>query len=206
MKLLTRRGLLKGVIGIASLSIFSRNAISAILTPSAMEGPFYPNESMRLADVDNDLVKVSGLVKQAGGEIILLKGRVMSKDGQPLAEHRIEIWQCDVNGRYLHPNDVQSVMYDHGFQGFGHDITDANGNYSFITIKPAIYSGRAPHIHVKLFDGQNEILTTQLYIAGDANNNTDSLYRKMSVKQAKQVSMVFTEHKNVIETNIDLIV
>ena len=206
MKLVARRGLLKGFIAVASLCAFSRNAVSAILTPSATEGPFYPDSSMRLADVDNDLVKVSGLVKKAGGEIIRLKGKVMSNNGKPLAGHRIEIWQCDVNGRYLHPNDDRSVIYDNGFQGFGHDITDTNGNYSFKTIKPTIYPGRAPHIHVKVFDGKHELLTTQLYISGESNNNTDSLYRRMSDKQAKQVSMVFTENKNVIETNIDVVV
>lgn len=206
MKLVTRRGLLKGFIAISTLSAFSRNALSAILTPSATEGPFYPNSSMRLTDVDNDLVNISGLVKKAGGEIIRLKGKVMSKDGKLLAGHRIEIWQCDVNGKYLHPNDDRSVIYDNGFQGFGHDVTDTNGNYSFKTIKPTIYPGRAPHIHVKVFKGKHELLTTQFYISGDTNNNTDSLYRRMSDKQAKQVSMVFTENKNILETNIDVIV
>ena len=212
MKLVTRRGLLKGFIAITSLSVFSRNAVSAILTPSATEGPFYPNSSMRLADVDNDLVKVMGTVKKAGGEIIRLKGKVMSKDGKMLAGHRIEIWQCDVNGKYLHPSDNRNVIYDNGlqefqgFQGFGHDVTDINGNYSFRTIKPAIYPGRAPHIHVKVLNGKHEILTTQFYIAGDANNNADSIYRRMSAKQAQSVSMVFTDNNNVLETNIDVII
>ena len=211
MTLVTRRGLLKGIIAITSFSAFSRNAFSrnamqTILTPSATEGPFYPNPSMRLADVDNNLVKVSGVVKKAGGEIILLKGKVMLKNGKALAGHRIEIWQCDVNGKYLHPNDPRNVVYDSGFQGFGHDITDTHGNYSFKTIKPTTYPGRAPHIHDKVLDDMRELLTTQFYISGDRNNKNDGLYRRMSAKQAQQVSMVFTENSNVIETNIDVII
>jgi len=206
MKLLTRRGLLKGFITIAGLSVYSRNAMSEVLTPRATEGPFYPSPSMRFSDVDNDLIKISGAVKKAGGEIIQLRGKVMSKQGKPLAGHRIEIWQCDVNGKYLHSGDRRNVVYDSGFQGFGHDITDKNGNYSFKTIKPTIYPGRAPHIHVKVLNGERELLTTQFYIAGDTKNSADGLYRRMSAEQAKAVSMVFTQNNNIIETIIDVVV
>jgi len=211
MTLLTRRRLIKGLIAITgftvfSRNVFSRNAMQTILTPRATEGPFYPSPSMRLADVDNDLVKVSGLLKEAGGEIIWLKGKVLRKNGKVLAGHRIEIWQCDVNGKYLHPNDPRSVIHDNGFQGFGHDITDTQGNYSFRTIKPTAYPGRTPHIHVKVFEGTRELLTTQFYISGDNNNMNDGLYRRMSDKEAQQVSMIFTENNNLIETNIDVII
>ncbi len=206
MKLLSRRGLLKGFITLAGLSVYSRKAMSEVLTPRATEGPFYPSPSMRFSDVDNDLIKVSGAVKKAGGEIIRLKGKVMSKQGKPLAGHRIEIWQCDVNGRYLHSGDQRNVVYDNGFQGFGHDITDKNGNYTFKTIKPTIYPGRAPHIHVKVLNGERELLTTQFYIAGDKNNNADGLYRRMTAEQAKAVSMVFTLNNNLIETSINVVV
>jgi len=206
MKLLTRRGLLKGFITFAGLSVYSRNAMSEVLTPRTTEGPFYPSPSMSFGDIDNDLIKVFGAVKKAGGEIIELKGKVMSKQGKPLAGHRIEIWQCDVNGKYLHSGDRRNVTYDNGFQGFGHDITDKNGNYSFKTIKPTIYPGRAPHIHVKVLHKDRELLTTQFYIAGDRNNNADGLYRRMSAEQAQAVSMVFTQNNNLIETSINVIV
>jgi len=206
MKLLTRRGLLKGLVTLAGLSVYSRNAMSEVLTPRATEGPFYPSPSMRFSDIDNDLIKVSGAVKKAGGEIIELKGKLMSKQGKPLAGHRIEIWQCDVNGKYLHSADKHSVPYDNGFQGFGHDITDKNGNYRFKTIKPTIYPGRAPHIHVKVLEGEHELLTTQFYIAGDKNNGADGLYRRMSAEQAKAVSMTFTRNNKLVETTIDVVV
>lgn len=206
MKLVTRRSLLKSAITITSLSALSRNAAASVLTPSTTQGPFYPRIGMRLADVDNNLVKVLGVVAKAGGEVIRLKGKLLSKNGDALEGHRIEIWQCDVNGKYLHPGDSHNVAYDHGFQGFGHDITDVNGHYRFITIKPTVYPGRTPHIHVKVLDGQREILTTQFYIAGDKGNDSDSLFRRMTKTQAQTVSMVFTKSNDMLETNIDLII
>lgn len=145
MKSVSRRGIVKGLVALAALPMYSRSAVSAMFTPSATEGPFYPRSSMRFPDIDNDLVKVSNAVKEAGGEIIHLSGRILSKDGQPLAGHRIEIWQCDVNGKYLHTGDDRDVKYDTGFQGFGHDITDADGNYHFRTIKPTVYPKNTPY-------------------------------------------------------------
>lgn len=186
--------------------VFSGTVASAQLTPGAAEGPFYPTESMRTDDIDNDLVKVSGRVKEAGGEIITLKGKVLSKDGSPRIGYRIEIWQCDVNGKYLHTGDRRKVEYDTGFQGFGHDITDDTGSYRFRTIKPTRYPGRTPHIHVKVCEGERELLTTQFYIDGEADNDSDGLYRRLSADQANSVAMVFAEVNGAIETSVDVIV
>jgi len=152
------------------------------------------------------IIKVDDMVKEAGGDIILLKGRVVSREGEPLANHRIEIWQCDVNGRYLHARDRHRGDYDNGFQGFGHDMTDDEGWYQFRTIKPTIYPGRAPHIHVKVLDGNRELLTTQFYIAGYKFNGSDGLYRRLSAEEAESVSMVIIEHDNVLETQVDVVI
>ena len=206
MKSITRRALLKYSTAMAGLAVISPSVMAGILTPSASEGPFYPKPSMRFDDIDNDLIKVSNVVTEAGGEIMLLKGQVLSREGQPLAGHRIEIWQCDGNGNYLHPGDGRHAVYDTGFQGFGHDIADADGNYQFRTIKPTHYPGRAPHIHVKVWDGKRELLTTQFYLAGYQFNDSDSLYRQLSPEQAELVSMVFTEHDEALETQVDVII
>ena len=206
MKPITRRDLLKRSSVIAGATLISPVAIAKILTPPASEGPFYPKPSMRFDDIDNDLVKVADAVTQAGGEIIVLKGRIVSKDGVPLADHRIEIWQCDVNGRYLHTGDRRHEGYDNGFQGFGYDMTDADGWYQFRTIKPTNYPGRAPHIHVKVWHGDQELLTTQFYVADYKFNDSDGLYRRLSAEQAKSVSMVFTEQNGVLETRVDVVI
>jgi protocatechuate 3,4-dioxygenase beta subunit len=136
----------------------------------------------------------------------VLKGRLLSKQGQPLAAHRIEIWQCDVNGRYFHTADRRHAAYDEGFQGFGYDMTDSEGRYQFRTIKPTNYPGRAHHIHVKVWQGDNELLTTQFYLADYKFNGSDGLYRRLSPEQAERVSMVFTGHNNVLETYVDVVI
>lgn len=95
----TRRSLLNHGIAITGLTALSPYAASAVLTPRTTERPFLlPRQSMRFDDVDNDLVKVLGTLKEAGGDIIHLQGTIRSKAGRPLAGHRIEIWQCNVNG------------------------------------------------------------------------------------------------------------
>lgn len=200
----TRRGLMAGFVALAGGAMFWRRAGANGLTPRAMEGPFYPTPAMRMEDVDNDLVRVIGLVEEAGGEVITLKGRVTDAEGAPRVGHRIEIWQCDLNGKYLHPGDDRNVTYDEGFQGFGHDITGADGSYSFRTIKPGRYPGRTPHIHVKLFDGEHELLTTQFYVAGEPENARDTLFRRMSEAEAEAVSMVYVETANGTETTINV--
>lgn len=186
-----RRRWLAGLLAFLGGCGLGSRANSAGTTPRAAEGPFYPTPQMRFADIDNDLVKIAGKVVQAGGEIVTLRGRVLDGAGQPLVGVRVEIWQCDANGRYLHSGDRQSVAYDQGFQGFGHDVTDAEGRYRFRTIKPVSYPGRTPHIHVKVLNGEREVLTTQFYLAGNPDNDGDFLYRRMSVSEAEAVSMAF---------------
>jgi protocatechuate 3,4-dioxygenase beta subunit len=201
-----RRGILGWALSALGLSLAGRPAVAADLTPSAAEGPFYPTPSMRRADVDNDLVKIMGKVKEAGGEVFLLKGRVLDASGAPLAGKRIEIWQCDVNGKYMHPGDRQDTPFDAAFQGFGHDITGPDGGYVFRTIKPVTYPGRTPHIHVKLFDGATELLTSQFYIDGHPANQRDGLFRRLSRDEAAAVSMVFVEADGQTEARVDVIV
>ena len=187
----TRRTVLGALAGLGSL--VGLPARAATRTPSATEGPFYPTASMRFADTDNDLVKIASVVQQAGGEVVYLQGRVLDRAGKPVAGARVEIWQCDVNGRYLHTGDTDdggSRPRDPAFQGFGHDITDANGGYTFRTIRPVSYPGRTPHIHVKVKMGRIE-RTSQFYLAGHPQNMRDFLYNNMSRAERKSVEMDF---------------
>lgn len=202
----TRRTALAQITAFVGALGFGTQARAATPTPAAMEGPFYPTPSMRMADVDNDLVKVMGLVQEAGGEVIILNGRVLDTDGQPRAGVRVEIWQCDMNGKYLHDGDRRDVAYDAGFQGFGHDITDAQGQFRFRTIRPTVYPGRTPHIHAKVLDGSSELLTTQFYLADHPENARDRLFNRMSDAQKAQVTMIFTAGPDGPETTVDIVV
>jgi protocatechuate 3,4-dioxygenase beta subunit len=192
------------LLGMAALPVSSLAA--TVLTPSATEGPFYPSTGMRLADIDNDLVKVAGKVERAGGEIVRLAGRVLDTAGSPVAGARVEIWQCDINGRYLHRGDRGGAARDASFQGYGHDLTGTDGGYAFRTIKPVPYSGRTPHIHVKVLIDNREHLTTQFYLPDHPGNARDWLYRLVPAELRERVTLRFITGAELPSATLDIIV
>ncbi len=198
-----RRRLLH-LIGLVPLSAMTTAKADSNKTPTTAEGPYYPSEAMRYSDDDNDLVKITEQTVQAGGQIINLDGIVTDVEHSPLAGIRVEIWQCDVNGRYIHTEDRNTTSPDSGFQGFGHTVTDENGEYRFRTIMPVSYPGRAPHIHVKLFRDA-EVVTTQFYIKDHPENAGDVLYRRMTKDEQQSVVMEFSSAENVLETTVNLV-
>src|SRR5207253_5713449 len=141
-------------------------------TPRLTEGPFYPD---RLPlDTDNDLIIVNNALTPAVGEITHLTGRVLGRNGEPIRNALVEIWQVDGRGVYLHSADSGRRQRDTNFQGFGRCATTAKGEYRFRTIKPVPYTGRTPHIHVKVKKGNRELLTTQIFVSGHPQNKTDA--------------------------------
>jgi len=199
-----RRRVLRGM---AALPVAGLSSAALAATPSASEGPFYPPTQMRFEDVDSDLVKIAGKVEQAGGEIVTLGGRVLDAGGKPIAGARIEIWQCDVNGRYLHRADQGGTARDAGFQGFGHDISGADGSYLFRTIKPVPYAGRTPHIHVKVLVDDRERLTTQFYLADYPGNARDWLYRRVPETELERITLRFEDRTDTTpQARLDIVV
>ena len=180
------------IIGMLAMPVSGLAAV-AESTPPGSEGPFYPTAGMRFADDDNDLVRIAGVVEQAGGEVVELGGRVLDRNGNPVSGARVEIWQCDVKGRYLHRGDSGGGSRDKAFQGFGHDTTGADGRYSFRTIKPVPYPGRTPHIHIAVLPPGEEPFVTQLYIAGEERNDTDFLYNDIPPDKRHLVTAAFKE-------------
>ncbi|CAN1549618.1 PcaH Protocatechuate 3,4-dioxygenase beta subunit [Rhabdaerophilaceae bacterium] len=177
---------------------------SAVATPSATRGPYYPEASMRFRDVDNDLLRISdGRIDRAKGIPFTLKGRLLDMAGKPLAGGRIEIWQTDANGRYIHTDDDGETLRDPGFQGYGTTITDSEGRFSFRTIKPTAYPGRTPHIHVKIRHRKKGLIT-QLYIADHESNRRDGLFRRMSAEEQNAVSLRFNEGGQGLESRLDI--
>lgn len=160
-----------------------------LLTPSQTAGPFYP-DTLPL-DSDNDLVRVAGESSPALGEVTDLSGRLLDRNGQPLRGVRIEIWQCDANGRYHHPRDRGGMPRDGGFQGFGFTRADEQGRYRFRTIRPVPYPGRTPHIHVAVFPEGRKPFVTQLYVAGEPGNGDDFLYRRIAPELRELVTAEF---------------
>lgn len=194
--MLTKRSLILSTLGMASAPIVPRALAASLPTPPASEGPFFPRAVDLKADRDNDLVRVAGAVREAGGEVLHLGGVVGDAKGNRIAGAKVEIWQCDVNGRYLHGGDNRvSPPRDDGFQGFGRAVCDEQGRWVFRTIKPVSYPGRTPHIHfrVDLPDGRR--LTTQMYVMGEAQNARDFLYQSIPSRLRSAVTVELKPRK-----------
>jgi len=142
------------------------------LTSSQTVGPFF--HAALLRDGQSTLV-----APETQGERIAIEGQVTDGAGAPITDAMIEIWQANGAGRYDHPADTQDKPVDPAFHGFGRAGTDATGHYRFETIRPGAVPGRgnslqAPHIAVTIFTrGLLLHVTTRLYFAGEALNDTD---------------------------------
>lgn len=155
-------------------------------TPSATEGPFYPDKLP--LDTDNDLLIINDALTSAVGTIAHFGGKILDAKGNPLNNAVIEIWQCDNNGAYLHSGTDNADKKDSNFQGFGRFVTGSTGEYYFRTIKPVPYPGRTPHIHIKVKKGGKELLTTQCYVEGHPGNDRDGIFRGLGSEKLKKAS------------------
>jgi len=186
-----RRNLLLAMAGMITTSSDSF-ARSLVATPRQSAGPFYP-PTLPLDD-DNDLTHVAGRSSQAKGAISDLSGKIVDINGHPLKGIRIEIWQCDANGRYRHPAEKASQKPDQNFQGHGNTLTDEQGRYRFRTIRPVQYPGRTPHIHIAVFARGEPTFVTQLYIKGDSRNQRDFLFKRVPGERQHLIMADFTRN------------
>lgn len=122
----------------------------------------------------------------ASGEKFSIRGRVLDGDGKPVNDALIEIWQANAHGKYAHPDDVQDKPLESGFRGFGRIATDDNGEFRFVTIKPARVPGprgtlQAPHLVVAVFmRGLLKHLVTRMYFPAAAGNDEDPVLALVS--------------------------
>ncbi len=171
------------------------------LTPSQSEGPFYPD--LALQDADADLLN-NGNVAYVGGQSAWVSGVVSDLEGKPVSGAVVEIWQCDHEGTYRHSRSSGNTPM--AFQGFGKVQVGADGRYRFRTIKPVTYPGRPPHIHVKIKMGSRELLTTQMYVAGEAANGRDFLTRSLSPTDRSLLEAAFTRGAQGWLAEFDMVV
>jgi protocatechuate 3,4-dioxygenase, alpha subunit len=135
-----------------------------VSTPSQTVGPFF---ALGLDPLYIDKIAAEGLA----GERITIEGRIMDGDGQPVPDAVIEIWQCDAEGRYAHPQS--------GFFGFLRVPTNDDGEFRFTTVKPGPVPGpdgklQAPHLAVSVFmRGLLKRLVTRMYFPDEAANTED---------------------------------
>ena len=109
------------------------------------------------------------------GQRIIVSGRVLDEDGRPVRNTVVEIWQANAAGRYIHKKDQWAAPLDPNFTGAGRVITDEEGRYRFVTIRPGAYpwgnhvnAWRPAHIHLSLLGPAFATrLVTQLYFPDD---------------------------------------
>ncbi|MBW7901542.1 MAG: intradiol ring-cleavage dioxygenase [Rhodocyclaceae bacterium] len=170
-------------------------------TPAQTEGPFYPTALP--ADADHDLLQ-NGALNYPEGRAVWLEGSVADLDGRPVAGAQVEIWQCDHAGRYHHPGDGSRA--DPRFQGFGRVTVGADGRYRFRTIRPVPYSGRTSHIHLKVRLGGRELLTTQVYVAGEPGNPRDFLWRTLDEADRAALTVPFAPGDGGLRAHFPIVV
>jgi len=186
--------------GLAAWTVPGLFAEELVKTPKQTEGPFYPDKLP--LDTDNDLLVINDGITPAVGEISHLTGKVLDAKGNALRGAVVEIWQCDGKGVYLHTDDSKGKkkQQDANFQGFGRFTTSKAGEYYFRTIKPVPYPGRTPHIHVKVKLNGKEVLCTQLYVAGEEQNEKDFIY--MGVKDKAQRASVTVDFAKIKDSKL----
>jgi protocatechuate 3,4-dioxygenase beta subunit len=109
------------------------------------------------------------------GQRIIVSGRVLDEAHRAVANTMVEIWQANAAGRYIHRKDQWDAPIDPNFTGAGRVITDAEGRYRYVTVRPGAYpwknhhnAWRPSHIHLSLLGPAFATrLVTQMYFPDD---------------------------------------
>ena len=153
-------------------------------------GPLLGAERVTAADAD----LTTRYAGEPIGERIVLTGRVLDSDGRPVSGTLVEIWQANAAGRYNHPVDDHPAPIDPNFDGGGRCVTDSQGRYRFVTIKPGPYpwrnhpnAWRPAHIHFSLFGRAfTQRLVTQMYFPGDPLFAQDPIFNSVPDPRARE--------------------
>ena len=168
----------------------SRPLIALPTTLSEVTGPLFGPE--RIGPTDHDLT-----LQGDGppiGERIIVSGRVLDGNGRPVPHTLVEVWQANAAGRYPHPRDQHNAPLDPNFPGAGRTLTDGEGRYRFVTIRPGEYpwrnhynAWRPAHIHFSLFGPAFATrLVTQMYFPGDPLMDDDPMFNSVPDERARR--------------------
>jgi protocatechuate 3,4-dioxygenase beta subunit len=137
----------------------------------SLHGPIFGEDVIQ--ERDGDLTRQHD--GEPLGERILVHGRVLDEDGRPIRRALVEVWQANAAGRYRHDVDQHPAPLDPNFSGAGRCLTDDEGRYRFVSVKPGAYpwanhdnAWRPAHIHFSIFGRLfTQRLVTQMYFPGD---------------------------------------
>jgi len=159
-------------------------------TTTEATGPVFGD--LRCGPLEHDLTRQHD--GEPLGERITVSGRLLDGDGRPLRDALVEVWQANAAGRYRHRRDRWPAPLDPNFSGGGRTVTDAEGRYEFVTIKPGPYpwgnhpnAWRPAHIHFSLLGEQfHQRLVTQMYFPGDPLFAFDPIYQSVRDPKARE--------------------
>lgn len=155
------------VAGTSTGSTNGNSSSNCAVTTSETAGPFptkVPANFVR-KDIRDDRTGVAFAInitiKNSGNNCAALVGAI------------VDIWHCDKDGYYseyggsgMQSDNLTTVDFLRGRQ-----TTDATGLVSFTSIFPGWYSGRAPHIHVHVYNAAGKsLLVTQIAFPYDISN------------------------------------
>jgi protocatechuate 3,4-dioxygenase, beta subunit len=141
------------------------------------------------------------------GERIIVHGRVTDDRGRPVRGSLVEVWQANSAGRYVHGGDRHPAPLDPNFVGAGRALTDADGHYRFVTVKPGPYpwrnhanAWRPAHIHFSLFGRAfTQRLVTQMYFPGDPLFYQDPIFNSVRDENARRRLVAAYDHAATVE-------
>jgi protocatechuate 3,4-dioxygenase beta subunit len=168
----------------------SRPLVPAPARLADLAAPLFGDETV--GPGDHDLTRQHG--GEPLGERILVTGRVLESDGRAVRGALVEIWQANAAGRYVHAVDQHPAPLDPNFTGAGRCLTDDDGRYEFVTVKPGAYpwknhpnAWRPAHIHFSLFGRAfTDRLVTQMYFPGDPLFTYDPIFQSVREPQARE--------------------
>ena len=168
----------------------TRPLVLAPQTLSEVTGPVFGQGEV--GALDHDLTRQHDGAPL--GERIIVSGRVLDENGRPVPHALVEVWQANAAGRYRHVVDNHDAPLDPNFTGCGRALTDHEGRYRFLTIKPGAYpwrnhynAWRPAHIHFSLFGlGLMQRLVTQMYFPGDPLLPYDPMYTSIPDERARE--------------------
>jgi protocatechuate 3,4-dioxygenase beta subunit len=134
---------------------------------------------------------------------MIVHGRVTDISGRPVAGTLLELWQANAAGRYIHKLDQHPAPLDPNFTGAGRCLTDADGNYRFVTIKPGPYpwrnhdnAWRPAHLHFSLFGRAfTQRLVTQMYFPGDPLFYQDPIFNSIRDERVRKRLIAAYDHR-----------
>lgn len=198
-------------VGETDLTSAARTPISPLRPiPLAARATFTPfaERLPGLRPGENDLTRILPGRPRAEGQVVRVSGLVRDVAGRPLRGTLLELWNANTWGRYTHVDDPARERLDPNFLGFGRVLTDDDGRYAFLTIRPAAYLARPDigrwrpaHLHFSIRGGGARLIT-QMYFAGDPHLGVDPCFNLLGEAQGRHLGVEVASDRQGVDSEV----